>query len=119
MKIRVDLAAMAKSAFAKVLGEGGYDIVAAAGDGVLAITPNIINLYINAPDTMSSGRSKTYTMDAGSATLALQMNDAVTGTAVGRGVRSSAKPIARPGSCPRRSPIARRPHPCSKWVGPN
>lgn len=79
-KIRIDLAEMAKSTFAKVLAEGGYDIVAAAGDGVLAITPNIINLYINAPDTMSSGRSKTYTMDAGSATLALQMSDAVTGT---------------------------------------
>lgn len=79
-KIRVDLAEMAKSTFAKVLGEGGYQIVADAGDGVLAITPNVVNVYINAPDTMSAGRSRTYTMDAGSATLALAVNDAVTGT---------------------------------------
>ena len=79
-KIRVDLAAMARSVFAKVLGDGGYEIVTEAGDGVLVITPNIVNLFINAPDVKSPGRSKTYTMDAGSATLALQVNDAVTGT---------------------------------------
>jgi hypothetical protein len=79
-KIRVELADMAKSTFAQVLGDGGYEIVTDAADGVLEITPNIINVFINAPDTQQAGRSKTYTMDAGSATLALQVNDAVTGT---------------------------------------
>ncbi len=79
-KIRVDLAAMAKSVFAKVLSDGGYEIVTDAGDGVLTITPNIVDVFINAPDVPTAGRSKTYTMDAGSATLALQVNDAVTGT---------------------------------------
>jgi hypothetical protein len=79
-KIRVDLAAMAKSVFAKALTDGGYEIVTDAGDGVLAITPNIVNVFINAPDVPTTGRSRTYTMDAGSATLALQIHDAVTGT---------------------------------------
>lgn len=79
-KIRVDLAAMAKSVFAKALSDGGYEIVTEAGDGVLAITPNIVDLFINAPDVPNAGRSKTYTMDAGSMTLVLQVNDAVTGT---------------------------------------
>lgn len=79
-KIRVDLAAAAKSTFSKVLAEGGYEIVADAGDGVLVVTPNILDVYINAPATQSAGRSKSYTMEAGSATLALQVNDAVTGT---------------------------------------
>jgi Protein of unknown function (DUF3313) len=79
-KIRVDLAAMAKSTFAQVLGDGGYVIVTDADDDVLEITPNIVNVFINAPDVPQAGRSKTYTMDAGSATLALQVNDAVTGT---------------------------------------
>jgi hypothetical protein len=79
-KIRVDLAAMAKSVFAKSLSDGGYEIVTDAADGVLVITPNIVNLFINAPDIPTAGRSKTYTMDAGSATLALRVNDAVTGT---------------------------------------
>jgi Protein of unknown function (DUF3313) len=79
-KIRVDLADLAKSRFAKVLGDGGYVVVTQAGDGVLEITPNIVNLYINAPDTMKPGRSRTYTMDAGSMTLALGVRDSVTGT---------------------------------------
>ena len=79
-KIRVDLAAAAKSVFAKSLGEGGYEIVTEAGDGVLVITPNLVNVFINAPDVKTAGQSRTYTMDTGSATLALQVNDAVTGT---------------------------------------
>jgi hypothetical protein len=79
-KIRVDLAAMAKSTFAQVLSDGGYAIVTDAADDVLEITPNIVNVFINAPAVQGPGRSKTYTMDAGSATLALQLNDAITGT---------------------------------------
>jgi hypothetical protein len=79
-KIRVDLAELAKSTFAKVLADGGYVVVSEAGDGVLEIIPSIINLYINAPDAMTAGRSKTYAMDAGSMTLALQVSDSVTGT---------------------------------------
>lgn len=79
-KIRSDLADMAKSAFAKALSDGGYEIVTEAGDGVLAITPNIVDLFITAPDVPTAGRSRTYTMDAGSMTLVLQANDAVTGT---------------------------------------
>lgn len=79
-KIRVDLADLAKETFAKVLGAGGYEVVTEAGDGVLEIIPSIVNLYINAPDTMTAGRSKTYAMDAGSMTLALQVSDSVTGT---------------------------------------
>jgi hypothetical protein len=79
-KIRVDMAALAKSIFIKVLREGGYDVVTESGAGVLYITPNIVDLYITAPDTLSPGRSRTYVMDAGSMSLALQINDAVTGT---------------------------------------
>jgi hypothetical protein len=79
-KIRAELAAMAKTVFTKTLIDGGYEIVTDAGDGVLTITPNIIDVFINAPDVPTGARSRTYTMDAGSATLALQVNDAVTGT---------------------------------------
>jgi hypothetical protein len=79
-KIRIDLADLAKDTFAKVLGEGGYEVVTESGDGVLEIIPSIVNLYINAPDTRTAGRSKTYAMDAGSMTLVLQISDSVTGT---------------------------------------
>jgi hypothetical protein len=78
--IRVDLAALAKSTFIQVLSDGGYAVVTQVGDGVLYITPNIVNVFINAPDIKTAGRSRTYTMDAGSMALVLQVNDAVTGT---------------------------------------
>jgi hypothetical protein len=79
-KIRVELSGMAKSVFTKTLSDGGYEMVTDAGDGVLAITPNIVDVFINAPDVPTAGRSRSYTMDAGSMTLVLQVNDAVTGT---------------------------------------
>jgi hypothetical protein len=79
-KIRSDLASMAKSVFEKTLSDGGYAVVSQSGDGVLLITPNVIDVFINAPDLPRAGRSRSYTMDTGSATLALQVNDAVTGT---------------------------------------
>jgi hypothetical protein len=79
-KIRVELADMAKSVFAKTLSDGGYEIVTDAGDGVLVITTNIVDVFINAPDVPKAGLSRSYTMDAGSMTLVLQVNDAVTGT---------------------------------------
>jgi hypothetical protein len=78
--IRVDLAALAKSTFIQVLSDGGYAVVTEVADGVLYITPNIVNVFINAPDIKTAGRSRTYTMDAGSMALVLQVNDAVTGT---------------------------------------
>lgn len=79
-KIRDDLAEQAKSTFAQVLGDAGYVIVTEPGDGVIYITPNIVNVFITAPATQSPSRAKTYTMDAGSMMLVLQVSDAVTGT---------------------------------------
>ena len=55
-KIRSDVAALSKSTFASVLTKGGYQVVTEAGADVLDVVPNVINLYINAPDTMSAGR---------------------------------------------------------------
>jgi hypothetical protein len=79
-KIRSGVGELAKSIFAETLRDGGYEVVTEASAGTLDITPNIVNLYITAPETPSASRSKTYVLDAGSMTLALQVNDAITGT---------------------------------------
>jgi hypothetical protein len=79
-KIRMDLSDLAKVTFSKALADGGYEVVTTPGPGVLVITPNIVNLYMNAPDTSSPGRTRSYVMSAGAMTLALLANDAVTGT---------------------------------------
>jgi len=49
------------------------------GERVLILRPNIINLDVAAPDTMSPGITRTYTTSAGEATLFLEIADGTTG----------------------------------------
>lgn len=74
--------------FAKDLAKAGYAVVTAPGPDVLRITPVLVNVYINAPDTSmtSPGRSYTYTVEAGEATLGLELRDSETLQLLGRAV---------------------------------
>jgi hypothetical protein len=66
--------------------KAGYAVAAAPGAEVLRLSPSIIKLYINAPDVMSPGRSSSYTLDAGEATLVLEARDSVSGALLGMAV---------------------------------
>lgn len=83
-KIRSDLGAAARDTFLKVLGDGGYPQASAADEGVLRVTAAIANLYINAPDKMEAGRSRTYVTSAGQMSLVIELRDAITGTVLAR-----------------------------------
>jgi hypothetical protein len=65
--------------FSETLQEGGYEVTDETGDDVLLVKPAIVNLDINAPDTQSAGRSRTYTDNAGEMTLYIELHDSVTG----------------------------------------
>ncbi len=55
-KIKADVAELFREVFTEKLGgDGGYEIVEAAGDDVLLVRPSIIDLDITAPDTMPAG----------------------------------------------------------------
>ena len=56
----------------------------APGPDVLRLRPGVVDLYVVAPDNMSSGRSRTYTMESGHATLFLEARDSTTGALLGR-----------------------------------
>ena len=71
---------------AEELKKTKYEIVTAPGPDVLRVTPVIVDVYINAPDTMEPGRSYTFTVEAGEATLALEVRDAETNQLLGRAV---------------------------------
>jgi len=77
-------------AFLQVLVEdfrkAGWDVVEAPGPDVLRLRPGLVDVWINAPDTMQAGRSYTYTVEAGEATLALEARDSETGQLLGRAV---------------------------------
>jgi hypothetical protein len=84
-KIKADVAELFREVFTEKLGaDGGYKIVEAAGDDVLLVRPAIIDLDITAPDTMSAGRSRTYTSSAGAATIYIELFDSVTGDIIAR-----------------------------------
>ena len=68
------------AAFTKV----GYEVVKAPGEGVLEVAPKVVDLYINALDRPTSSPSRTYTVQAGEATLHLDVRDSRTGTLLGR-----------------------------------
>lgn len=82
------IAAAARSGFGDVFTEAfqkaGYQIVTTPGPDVLWLRPAVFNLYINAPDTMTPGRSRTYTMEAGEASLLLEVRDSTTRALLGR-----------------------------------
>ena len=70
--------------FKETFEKAGIQVATAPAPDVLRLSPGVANLDINAPDTMSAGRSRTYTTEAGEATLVLEARDSVTGALLGR-----------------------------------
>ena len=84
-KIRTGVAKITQEQFAKQLqAKNGYPIVNAAGPDVLRAKARVLNLYVNAPDAGSVGRTRTYTLSAGEATLFLELFDSETGQILAR-----------------------------------
>jgi hypothetical protein len=70
--------------FSEAFTKAGYTIVKEPGPDVLRISTAVVNLYINAPDTMSAGRSYSFTAEAGEATLIVEVRDSMTNALMGR-----------------------------------
>jgi hypothetical protein len=82
--IKDNLATMFGEIFREELAAGGYQVVTEPGPDTLLVVPAIVDLYITAPDTMSAGRSRTYTANSGRMTLVLELRDSVTGETLAR-----------------------------------
>jgi hypothetical protein len=80
----------AKAGFQKLFvaayQKAGYQVVDQAGPGVLRLATAVVDLDVTVPDTMSAGRTWTFSKDAGSATLVLEARDSQTGAILGRAV---------------------------------
>jgi hypothetical protein len=83
--IRTGVAKITMEQFSKELqAKNGYPVVTAAGPDVLRARAKVVNLYVNAPDANAAGRSRTYTLSAGEATLFLELFDSETGQILAR-----------------------------------
>lgn len=84
-RIRTELAKEFHDIFVEELQtKGGYQIVDEPGPDVLRVTAGIFELYINAPDTMTAGRSRTYALSTGEATLGAELTDSESGSVIAR-----------------------------------
>ena len=87
-KIKKALAEEFRKVFTEELTKNGYQVVTEDDDDVLRVSAAIVNLYINAPEKMSAGRSRTYTTSSGHMTLVVELRDSVTGKLMARAVDS-------------------------------
>jgi hypothetical protein len=83
--IRTGVAKIVYEEFAKELQKNSnYQLVNEAGPDVLRVKTNIVNLYVNAPDTGAPGLSRTYTVSAGEMSLIAELYDSETGEVLAR-----------------------------------
>jgi hypothetical protein len=85
-RIRQEMSEGFRETLVKSFQKAGYEVVTEPGPNVLLLTPVLVDVSVNAPDTMQAGRSYTYTLEAGEATMALEARDAETGQLLGRAV---------------------------------
>ena len=84
-RIADDTAAGLQSALSEAFTARGYSLATAPGPGVLRVSPILTNVYVNAvEDLYGGGTTKSFTKDAGEATLSLDARDAATGALLGR-----------------------------------
>lgn len=87
-KILADARDGLSEVYAGAFGKVGYEVVAQSGPDVLRVRVSVINLTINAPDTISSGRSRSYAREAGRAKIIVEVRDSESGATLGRAVDS-------------------------------
>jgi hypothetical protein len=81
--IREELAKIARDVFRDELEKrGGYPLVTEPGKDVLRVRPQIVDLYINAPETNSPGITETYVIESGEMTLVADLLDSTTNTLI-------------------------------------
>lgn len=84
-RIKADVSALFNEVLTEQLAaDNGYEVVEEAGEDVLLIRAAIIDLDISAPDTLSAGRTRTFTTSSGAATLYLELFDSISGQIIGR-----------------------------------
>ncbi len=83
-KIRADMATEFQRIFAERLAKGGYRVVDRPGEDTLQVSAGLADVYINAPDKATAGRSYTFTVNAGRMTLVMELRDGPTAQLLAR-----------------------------------
>lgn len=69
--------------------KGGYAVVNEPGPDVLRVSTAVANISVTAPEVRTSARSRSFSDEAGQATLVLEVRDSLTGALLGRAIDQS------------------------------
>lgn len=84
-KIKSGLSELFGTVFTEELtGNGGYQLADSPDADVMIIKPQIVDLDVHAPDTMTAGRTTSYTRQAGRMTLILEIYDSLSGDLIAK-----------------------------------
>lgn len=83
-RIQQSVSASTIDIFSRAFTNAGFEVVTRPGPDVLDLRTGVVNLFVNAPDTMSAGRTTTFTANAGEATLVLEARDSQTNALLAR-----------------------------------
>ena len=83
-EIQKDFSALMQASLTTAFRKANYEIASSPGPGVLRIAAKVQDLYINAPDRMSSTTRASFNRDTGQATLSLEAIDSTTGLVLAR-----------------------------------
>ncbi len=90
LRIKTDVTNLFDEVFKEEFGkDASFPIVDTVSSNTLVIRPAIINLDVAAPDLRSAANVRTYTDDAGQATLFLELYDGVSGEILARIINTS------------------------------
>ena len=86
-RIKADVAELFNEVFTEVLeADDGYDVTTELDHDVLVIRPSIIDLDIVVPNTTTTAPTQSISASGGSATLFVELFDAVSGDIIGRAI---------------------------------
>jgi hypothetical protein len=106
-----DTAVGLSNALADAFRARGYTIAEAPGPGVLRLSPTLADLYVNAvEDHYTGGTTKSFTKDAGEATLLLDVRDGASGALLARVVDRRTAQETKGTQIAQRGDVIRSPH---------
>jgi hypothetical protein len=84
----------------------GYQVVTTPGPDVMRLKTGVFNIDVDAPDQMTASRTRTYSSEAGRASLIVEVRDSMSGAVLARGIDS--RDVGDMGFTVRRSRVSNR-----------
>ena len=72
--------------FEDAFTKAGYTIVTTPGSDVMQLVTGVVDIDVTAPDVQTAGRSRSYSEEAGAATIIIEARDSMSGAILGRAI---------------------------------